>query len=207
MINVGVLGCGYWGSKLVRVFNENPNCNLKIVVDLNVNNLKGINVTTSMDYEDLFSNDIDAVAIALPANTHYHYAKLFMEKGKHVFVEKPFAKSKKEADELVELSFKSRSILMVDHTFLYTPAVKWMGSFIKGEKNEPYCFDSVRTNFGLFQKDINVMWDLSPHDFSILSYLIDERPYSVHAFGSSHTKNKIEDTVSIVLRYQSNRIA
>lgn len=164
-------------------------------------------VTTSVD--DLFnSSEVDAVVIATPVFTHYPLAKKALENGKHVLLEKPMTDTVDHANELIELAGKKGKVLMVDHTFLYTGAVQKMKQLItSGEMGNIRYFDSTRINLGLFQPDVNVLWDLAPHDISILNYLIPEKPVSVNAIGVSHTHNDIENIAYMTVNYDSGMIA
>ena len=158
--------------------------------------------------EIISSNEIDAVVVATPVFTHFNLARKALQAGKNVLIEKPMTSSVKEADELIELAAGKGLTLMADHTFLYTGAVQKMKEIIMTEViGKPLYFDSARINLGLFQPDINVLWDLAPHDISILSHLITESPYSINATGISHTRNKIENIAYLTVNYQSNFIA
>jgi predicted dehydrogenase len=214
MIKVGIIGYGYWGPNLVRNFCNHPGCEVKYVADLRIDRLEqltrtypGIKVID--DYKTILSDpSIDAVVIAVPVFLHYAMAKEALLNGKHVLVEKPITTSLKEAEDLIDIALKQKKVLMVDHTFLYTPAVQKIKSIVdSGDIGSVKYFDSVRINLGLFQPDINVIWDLAPHDISILDYLIPEKPVSVHATGISHTQNKLENIAYITVNYQSDFIA
>ncbi len=214
MINIGVIGYGYWGPNLVRNFCKTEGCSVTHVADLNEKRLKTlvqqypfIETTTSSD--DLINNPkIDAVIIATPAYTHFQLAKKALLSGKHVIVEKPMTTLGKEAEELIALAQKNETILMPDHTYLYTSAVKIISDIVKqGILGEIQYIDSVRINLGLFQSDINVLWDLAPHDLAICSILLKERPIAVQATGISHTNNNIENIGYLTLFYPSNKIA
>jgi len=215
-VNVGVLGYGYWGPNLVRNFINNG-INVKFVADLSPQKLSkvkslnpAINTTTSVD--DVFNdNTVDAVVIALPVSLHYEMAKKALSAGKHVLVEKPMTDGVDTSIELIELAQKKNKVLMCDHTFLYTGAVKKIWQMVQDKYlgNLQY-FDSVRVNLGLFQNDINVIWDLAPHDISILSYLYTSEPYCVSATGCSHANIKgvgIENIAYLTMFYQSGFIA
>jgi len=158
--------------------------------------------------EIISSNEIDAIVIATPVHTHFAIAKQALLSGKHVLIEKPMTSSVEEADELIELAAKKGLTLMADHTFLYTGAVQKMKEIIDTEViGTPLYFDSSRINLGLFQPDINVLWDLAPHDISILTYLVTEIPESINATGISHTRNQIENVAYLTVNYNSNFIA
>ena len=213
-MNLAIIGYGYWGPNLVRNFASVGNCNLKLVIDSREERLALVkkayaNVDVSKNVDDAFSrNDIDAVVIATPVFTHYTFAEKALKAGKHVLIEKPMTSSVEEADKLIALATSLNKILMVDHTFLYTGAVQKMKSMIDmGEIGKIKYFDSTRINLGLFQPDVNVLWDLAPHDISILDYLMNEKPISVNATGVSHTSNGIENIAYLTVNYQSDFIA
>lgn len=217
MVRIAVVGCGYWGPKLVRNFNSIETCDLVAVSDLDPNRLKDIKiryprVEVTTDTSGLLDRtDIDAVAIATPVCTHYPIALEAMQKGKHVLIEKPMTRTVEEAERLAELAEQRGLTLMVDHTFVYTGAVRKIREFIdQGELGRLYYFDSVRVNLGLFQHDVNVVWDLAPHDFSIMHYLIDERPTGLLAVGASHinyTNPPLENVAYITVTFESGLIA
>jgi predicted dehydrogenase len=214
MINIAIIGYGYWGPNLVRNFSSTTDCNLHTVVDFRAERLTAAkknhpSVNTSHNTEDVFNNnEIDAIVIATPVFTHFALAKKALENGKHVLLEKPMTSSVTEAEQLIELAGKYKKVLMVDHTFLYTGAVQKMKSMIDaGEIGNVKYFDSTRINLGLFQPDVNVLWDLAPHDISILNYLKNEKPYSVQATGISHTNNGIENIAYLTVNYSSDFIA
>ncbi len=213
-MNIAVIGYGYWGPNLVRNFNATNDCNVAMVCDLRPDRLdfakkhyQKIEVTTSI--KDIFNNrSIDAIVIATPIFTHYPLAKEALSRDRHVLLEKPMTSSIEQADELIEMAEKRNKVLMVDHTFLYTGAVQKMKELVdSGEIGAIQYFDSVRANLGLFQPDINVLWDLAPHDISILYYLSKERPVSIQAQGVSHTNNDIENIAYLTLNYDSKMIA
>lgn len=213
-MNIGIIGYGYWGPNLVRNFSLVNECKVKIVSDYRDDrlavvskNYPGIKVTKNSD-DILLSSEIDAVVIATPVFTHFDLAKKALQNGKHVLLEKPMTSSVKEAEELNNLASQKGLLIMVDHTFLYTGAVQKMKGLISGGAigNVKY-FDSTRINLGLFQSDVNVLWDLAPHDISILNYLVDEKPYSVNATGVSHTNNSIENIAYLTVNYRSGFIA
>jgi predicted dehydrogenase len=213
-MNIGIIGFGYWGPNLVRNFNNQPNCTIKAIADANPNRLAQINkqypnVKALQNADDLLNNtEIDAVIIATPVFSHFPLAQKALQNGKHVLLEKPMASSVKECEILMDLAAQKGLTLMVDHTFLYTGAVEKIKATIDaGEIGKVKYIDSTRINLGLFQPDINVLWDLAPHDLSILNYLHNEQPYSVNATGVSHTVNGIENIAYMTVNYQSGFIA
>lgn len=214
MVNIGIIGYGYWGPNLVRNFNGNINFKVLKVADYREERLAflhriypSIEITTN--YEDVIKDKaIDAVAIATPVFTHYKLAKAALENGKHVLLEKPMTSSSKEAEELIEIALKKGLTLMVDHTFLYTGSVQKIKQIIDNDTiGKVKYLDSTRINLGLFQPDINVLWDLAPHDISILTHLIHEKPYSLNATGASHTSNGIENIAYLTVNFESGFIA
>jgi len=214
MINIGVIGCGYWGPNLIRNFNQMKTCDVVRVSDLDEKRLAhmkslypAVGITT--EYRDIIDDPaIHAVAIATPVFTHYKFASEALSSGKHVFVEKPLTASVAEAEALVALSDKQNRKLMVGHTFEYTSAVRKMKEVIdSGELGEIFYVNSQRLNLGLFQKDINVIWDLAPHDISIILYLLGKEPESVCSVGSSHVNSNIEDVAVLTMEFPDNLIA
>jgi predicted dehydrogenase len=214
MVKVGVVGCGYWGPNLVRNLRQAPDCQLKVVCDASESRLAHMRrlypeVCTTRQYEDLLQDrDLDAVVIATPVRFHHSMAKAALEAGKHVFIEKPIARTGAEAQELVTLAREQGLILMVGHTFLFSPAVRRMKEIIDaGDIGQVQYISARRLNLGLFQKDINVAWDLAPHDISILLHLLEEFPLSVSCQGSSHVSRGIEDVTMMYLNFRKNRCA
>ncbi len=213
-MDVGIIGFGYWGTNLVRNFANIKDVNLKLVVDLRKERSNTLLKLCSSAKFSTFSDEIiknkkiEAVVIATPVHTHYDLAFKALQNGKHVLLEKPMVSNSKDAQNLINLARKKGKVLMVDHTFLYTGAVQKMKTLIENKYigNIKY-FDSTRINLGLFQPDINVLWDLAPHDISILNYLIKEMPISVQARGVSHTNNEIENIAYLNLNYNSGFIA
>ena len=214
MINIAVIGCGYWGPNLIRNFVTYPGTKLVWACDLDEKRLEkvlkpypGVRPTTDLD-KILSDGDIDAVAIATPVHTHFPIAKACLESGKNVLIEKPLASSVRQGEELIELAEKKNLHLMCDHTFCYTGAVRKIREIIKsGTLGKLLYFDSVRVNLGLFQQDVNVIWDLAPHDLSIVDFIVEEKPVLVSAHGVSHAGNGIENVAYISLSYQSSFIA
>ncbi len=214
MINVGVIGCGYWGPNLIRNFLACQETNLLWASDLDQKRLEKVlkpypQVKKTVNYEDILNDQkVDAVAIATPPRTHFPIAKACLEKGKHILVEKPLATDVRQGEELVELARRNRLQIMCDHTYCYSSPVRKIKEIVQsGVLGKLYYFDSVRINLGLFQNDINVVWDLAPHDLSILDFLIPDRPISVSAHGVSHTFNGIENISYVSLRYPKPLIA
>ena len=206
MIKVGIIGYGYWGPNLVRNFNELPDATLVAVADMNSKRLAlaqtrypGIEMTT--DYHELLSNPrIDAIAIATPVSTHYDLAMQALQAGKHVLVEKPIAATSQQAIELIEESDRYKLILMVDHTFIYTGAVRKIQELIASNAlGNIYYYDSARVNLGLFRNDINVIWDLAVHDLSIMDFVLNSEPYAVSATGLTHVPNQPENIAYLTL--------
>jgi predicted dehydrogenase len=213
MINVGVIGYGYWGPNIVRNFNSIDGTKVLIVCDKTQASLKRVrkvypNMTLTSDCNDIVASpDIDAVAVVTPVSTHFELAKKALQNGKHIFVEKPFTANVAQAEELIELAGKKNLTIMVDHTLLFTGAVRKIKQFIdEGVLGEIFYYDSTRVNLGLFQHDVNVIWDLAPHDFSIMDYLIEEKPFTISASGKSHI-NKFEDIAYVNVYFQNNIIA
>jgi predicted dehydrogenase len=213
-MNIGIIGYGYWGPNLVRNFSLIKECNVHTVADLSDKRLLLVKqnyptINTSKDILEVISNiEIDAIVISTPVFTHFELAKQALLNGKHVMIEKPMTSSEAEARELIDLSIKVGKTLMVDHTFLYTGALAKMKEIIDSNQiGKLKYFDSTRINLGLFQPDINVLWDLAPHDISILNYLVDYKPYSVNATGISHTNNGIENVAYMTINYSTDFIA
>lgn len=214
MINVGLVGYGYWGINLLRNFMNTKNCTVRTVCDprperLEIARRNYPSVGVTHEFDDLIADPaIDAVILATPVFTHYPLAKKALLAGKHVLVEKPFTASVAEGEELIELAEQRGLVIMVDHTFLYTGSVQKIKSLCEsGEIGKLQYFDSTRINLGLFQSDVNVIWDLAPHDISILFHLYDEKPISLSATGKAHAINKIENIAYLTLHYGSDFIA
>jgi len=214
MIRLGVIGYGYWGPNIVRNFNIVEGSRVYCICDMNQKTLKkalkaypGMKVTT--DYKELIRDpDIDAVAIATPVFTHYELAKMALEEGKSVFVEKPFTYTSAEAEKLIELAGKKNLKIMVDHTFLYTGAVKRIKQLVDDRVlGDIYYYDSVRVNLGLFQHDVNVVWDLAPHDLSVMEYILGDKPKAVIATGAEHFDRGLEDVAYLTFYFKNNIIA
>lgn len=213
MIRVGVIGYGYWGPRIVRNFHGIEGVEVAAVCDKNPASLKrakhdypSIHVTTDL-CEVLAAADIDAVAVITPVWTHFELAKAALENGKHVFVEKPFTSTAAQARELIELADRKNLQIMVDHTFLFTGAVKKIKQLVdEGAVGDLYYYDSTRVNLGLFQHDVNVLWDLAPHDLSIMDHVIGKKPEYVAANGQSHL-NGLEDLAYLTIYFSDKIIA
>lgn len=214
MLTIAIIGYGYWGPNLLRNFSSLENVKVHSVADLRADRLELVKknyptINTTTDIESIFNYDeISGIVIATPVHTHFTLSKKALELGKHVLVEKPISMTSGEAKELMDLAKSRNKQLMVDHTFLYTGAIKKIKQVIEqGEIGNIRYFDSTRINLGLFQPDINVLWDLAAHDLSILLYLLKERPVSVNATGISHTRNGIENIAYLTLNFNSDLIA
>lgn len=211
MIRIGIIGFGYWGPNVFRNFTLVNKAKVVAVCDKNSDALikslpDSIRIESDPD-RILSAVDIDAVAIVTPVSTHYELARKALENGKHVFVEKPFTSNSSQSEDLIELAETKKLKIMVDHTFLFTGAVRKIKKLIESnEMGSIYYFDSIRVNLGLFQHDVNVVWDLAPHDFSIMSFLIKEQPAAISAWGGSHV-NMHEDIAYITVHYNTNIIA
>ena len=213
-MKVAVIGAGYWGPNLIRNFAALDEVDGVIACDRDEHRLAKMRkmfhgIETCADENEAISNpEVEAVAIATPVSTHFNIARRAIEAGKHCFIEKPMTASVAEGDELIELAAKKGLTLFVDHTFVYTGAVRKMKEIIEsGRLGDIYYFDSVRINLGLFQHDVNVIWDLAPHDLSIMDYLLAEKPVAVSATGSCHVGNDLEDIAYLTLEFKNNLIA
>ena len=213
MLRVGVIGYGYWGPNIVRNFHANECAEVVLVADKSATveaRLKKAHPSipfTTDPMEIVKSPTIDAVAVVTPVWTHFELAKAALENGKHVFVEKPFTCSVQQAEELIELADRKNLQIMVDHTFLFTGAVKKIRQLVdEGALGDLYYYDSLRVNLGLFQHDVNVIWDLAPHDLSIMDYVIQEKPEVVVATGEKHL-NGVEDVAFITVYFPKRIIA
>jgi len=214
MIKIGVIGYGYWGPNLVRNFAETPGIIVDSVADLDPKKLEIVQkrypgVKTTSRFQDLLeSKDIDAIAIATPVNSHFELGMAALKAGKHLWLEKPMTETSEQARKLVDEAEKRKLVLIVDHTFIYTGAVRRMGDMVKsGELGEILYYDSTRINLGLFQRDVSVISDLAVHDFSILDYLLGEQPVAVSAVGANHFPGTPENLSYITLFYNSGIIA
>lgn len=214
ILQVGLVGCGYWGPNLVRNFRQSADCHLKVVCDASESRLSHMrrlypDVAVTHQFAELLNDpQLDALVIATPVRFHYEMAKAALSVGKHVFIEKPMARTVAEAEELLALAEQQGLVLMVGHTFLFSPAVRRMKEIIDaGDVGQVQYIAARRLNLGLFQKDINVAWDLAPHDISIVLHLLDELPVSVACQGSSHVTRGIEDVTMMNLNFRKNRCA
>ncbi|MFX0132631.1 MAG: Gfo/Idh/MocA family protein [Candidatus Hodarchaeota archaeon] len=213
-INIAVVGCGYWGPNLVRNFNQLSTCRIVKCCDLCEEKLKRIKTlypniqTTSRLEEILEDSSIDGVAIATPVYTHFDIGKKCLDRDKHVMIEKPLASSSKKCMDLIQLAESKNKVLMVGHTFEYTAAVNKAREIVeRKELGDIYYISCIRVNLGLFQPDINVIWDLAPHDISIILYVMQELPISINSQGKAHFKERIEDVATITLNFQNGGIA
>lgn len=210
-IRVGIIGCGYWGPNLVRNLKQTAGCELAIFCDASEKRLRHMQnlypgVSGTPRHEDVLDDPtVTAVIIATPVRFHYPMAKAALEAGKHVFIEKPMARTVAECEELIALSESKGLVLMVGHTFMFSPAVNRMKEIIdSGDIGKIRYITSQRLNLGLFQKDINVAWDLAPHDLSIILHLLEETPQAVGCHGSCHVAPNIEDVTTMYLTFRHN---
>ncbi len=213
-IQIGVVGCGYWGPNLVRNLRSLPECRIKMICDQRAGRLESLRrlypeIEGETDFEHMLNGaQLDAVFVATPVEKHHEMVKGALLAGKHVFVEKPLAASGSECEELVELADRQGLILMVGHTFLYSPPVRKMKEIMdEGDIGHTLYISSRRLNLGLYQKTINVVWDLAPHDLSIITYLMGEQPVSVNCRGSANITRGIEDVSNMTLSFASGGYA
>lgn len=214
MIGVGVIGYGYWGPNLARNFAESSDTRLVAVSDLDVKRLalaarRYPGIHTTPDPREVIANpQVDAVAVATPVSSHFSVALQALQAGKHVLVEKPLTATAEEAVQLIEMASRRRCILMVDHTFVYTAAVRKIHELVRNDElGEIYYYDSARVNLGLFQHDVNVIWDLAVHDIAIMDYVLPSRPIAVSATGMSHVPGGLENIAYLTLFFDSSLIA
>ncbi|MDH7487324.1 MAG: Gfo/Idh/MocA family oxidoreductase [Anaerolineae bacterium] len=214
MIGVGVIGYGYWGPNLVRNFVEAPGSQVLAVCDLRPERLALARsrypaIETTTDYREVLADGrIDAIAIATPVSTHFDLAMQALRSGRHVLVEKPLTATSEQAARLIEEAAARRRVLMVDHTFVYTGAVRKIRELVAGhELGDIYYYDSVRVNLGLFQHDVSVIWDLAVHDISIMDYVLPSRPLAVSATGMSHVPGEPENIAYLTLFFDGRLIA
>jgi len=212
--SIGVIGCVYCGPNLLRNFAVKDGAQLGWICDTDEARLAAMArrypaAQTTADHQKLLADShLDAVAVVTPVATHFKIAKEALIAGKHVLVEKPLTATARQAEDLIELAERNRLTLMVDHTFVYTGAVRKMKEIVgSGELGDLLYFDSVRINLGLFQRDINVLWDLAPHDLSIMDYLIERQPYAISALGSCHIERGIEKIAYLMMQFPYHLIA
>lgn len=211
MINVGLIGFGYWGPNLARNFNYNRDLHLSAVCDFSddrIDSAKRLypHINTFKNVDDLFKDSqLDVIAIATPVASHYELAKKALNTGRHVWLEKPMTETVEQAEDLIEFAEQKNKVLMVDHTFVYTGAVRKIKDLIaKGELGELIYYDSTRINLGLFQQDVNVIWDLAPHDISILDFLMPFEKIAVSATGSYYYGNGIVPKSLLTIFMENN---
>ena len=214
MIRIGVIGCGYWGPNLIRNFWEIPQAQVASVCDLMPERLKEIQrrypgIKVTQNHRDLLGDaDLDALVIATPVGTHFPLALQALRAGKHVLVEKPLASTVSQAHQLIAEAERRRRILMVGHTFVYHDAVRQIKKLVvSGQLGDIHYYDSVRVNLGIFQHDVNVLWDLAVHDLSIMDYVLPEKPTAVLATGVSHISGKPENIAYLTCFFESSLIA
>ena len=214
MIGIGVIGYGYWGPNLVRNFAERADAAVRVVCDLRDPRLETVRrqypvVRTTRTPADVWNDpSVQAVVIATPAEYHFELAMAALQAGKHVLVEKPIASDSAQASRLIDEAAKRRLTLMVDHTFVYTGAVQKMRELTQaGELGDIYYYDSVRINLGLFQPDVNVVWDLAVHDLSIMDFVLDRRPTAISATGLAHVAGKPENIAYLTMFFEDRLIA
>lgn len=210
-IKVAIVGCGYWGPNLARNLSQTADCELAVLCDASESRLRHMrrmhpNVAMTTKFEDVIENPtIDAVIVATPVRFHHPMAKACLLAGKNVFIEKPLARTVAEAEELIQIAETKGLVLMVGHTFMFSPAVNRMKEIIdSGDIGKVRYISAQRLNLGLFQKDINVAWDLAPHDLSIILHLLDETPESVACQGSCHVARNIEDITTMYLKFRND---
>ena len=211
---MAVVGCGYWGPNLIRNFRGTSGAKVKVICDNDVERLSKLKslypeVQTETEFDKVINDkSIEAVVIATPVRFHFKMAKAALEAGKHTFIEKPMAASSAECAALIEIADKNRLTLMVGHTFLYSSPVRKIKEIIQsGDIGQIQYISSRRLNLGLYQKDINVAWDLAPHDISIVLYIMDESPLSVNCRGNCHVTPGIEDVTNMALTFRHNQLA
>jgi len=214
LLTLAVIGCGYWGPNFIRNFTQFPAVRMKAAVDLNKERLRHIgqlypSVQTTTSVDDVVGDpEIDAVVVATPVSTHHPISMALLRAGKHVLVEKPMAASVAEAEEMKAIAEERGLVMMAGHTFLYTAAVNKMKELIaSGELGHVYYISTTRVNLGLFQEDINVIWDLAPHDVSILNYILDAEPEAVSCTGQAYIQSGIEDVAFMHLVYPGDIVA
>lgn len=213
-VRIGIVGCGYWGPNLIRNFRSLADCKLTVICDLDEHRLKHLHglypeVESTTNYDEMVARkNLDAVVIATSVGLHHRMAKASLRAGKHTFVEKPMASSSAECEDLIQLADAKGLVLMAGHTFLYSPAVRKIKEIVDaGDIGDIRYICARRLNLGLFQKDINVTWDLAPHDISIILHILEESPISVNCRGIAHVTPGIEDVTSLCLTFRRERSA
>ena len=213
-ISLGVVGCGYWGPNLVRNFRSIPQCNVKAICDADVKRLRHLQglypeLEATTDFEQFLNEmGLDAVVVATPVRYHYPLAKASLLAGKHTYIEKPMASNSAECEELIDIAQSRGLTLMVGHTFLYSAPVRKIVDLVEaGDIGEIRYINCRRLNLGLFQKDINVAWDLAPHDIAIILHVLGEFPTSVNCSGNAHVTQGIEDVTNMSLSFRKKRFA
>lgn len=211
VIPVAVVGCGYWGPNLIRNFSACPATRIEAICDKDAERLRKIHplypqAEIVTDFREILADPrVEALSIATPVGSHFALASAALKAGKHVLIEKPLAATTREAETLIELAERAGRVLMVDHTYIYSaPVIKMKQLIDEGHLGDIYYIDGVRINLGLFQHDVNVLWDLAPHDLSIIDYLLGRMPRTVAATGTCHTGGEIEDVAYLNLDFGSN---
>jgi predicted dehydrogenase len=210
MIRIAQIGCGYWGPNLLRNFSQQKGCSVKYVVDPSEERRRYVDANFPQtkavpDFERVLADDeVDATVIATPAGMHYEMARVSLSRGKHTFVEKPLALSSREAEDLIALAKRSHRVLMVGHTFLYNPAVQYLKRMIEAkELGEVYYVYAQRLNLGVIRSDVNALWNLAPHDISIICHLLNDNPVAVSAYGTDYLQPGVEDVVFLQMVFKS----
>jgi predicted dehydrogenase len=209
MVNIGIVGCGYWGPKHIRVCHEIRDAAPISVCDVDIKRLEPVqmqypSIHATTDYQEFLKDDTDAIIIATPVNTHYQLAREALLSNKHVLIEKPITSSSQEALELIKLAKKLGLVLMAGHTYEYHPAVDFLRKLVdEGDLGEIYSIDASRLNLGLFRTDVNVIWDLAPHDISIILSIMKENPVAVSARGTHHIDKKTYDIAYLEIMFPS----
>lgn len=214
MLKIAVVGCGYWGPNLIRNLYSLSDCKVEMVCDVDEKRLEHMkalyaNIKTTNNYDDLIDNqDIDAICIATPVRFHFEMARKSLQANKHTFIEKPMASSVKECEELIDLAEKHGLTLMIGHTFIYSSPVRKIKEIISnGDLGEIMYIGSRRLNLGLYQKDINVTWDLAPHEISIILYVLNEEPIYVNCQGKAHITKDIADVTNMTIDFDNGQFA